>query len=120
MKKRILVVDDSPVIVMILRAQLEEGGYDVITAADGAEGVKKALEEKPDLILLDVIMPKLDGFQTLQELKAQASVKQVPVVMLSVKGDTSAVLESEALGATDYIIKGCEAEELLECIQRYM
>lgn len=104
----------------MLQSQLEVAGYEVITAYDGTTGLKKALEGKPDLILLDVVMPKIDGFTTLRWLKARDETKRVPIIMLSARGETSALLKGEELGATDYVIKGCEAEALLKHIHRYI
>ena len=120
MKKRILVIDDSPFISKLMKAELEESGFEVVTALDGNEGIKKAEEESPDLILLDVMMPEKDGFETLEDLKAQKTTKQIPVIMLSAKGDTSALFEGQELGAADYVIKGCEIPELLKCIKRHI
>ena len=118
--KKILVVDDSPSISMLMKAELEENDFEVVTASDGSEGIKKAEEESPDLILLDVMMPGRDGFETLEDLKAQETTKQIPVIMLSGKGDTSALFEGQELGAADYVIKGCEMPELLKCIRRHI
>lgn len=87
---------------------------------DGNEGIKKAEEESPDLILLDVMMPGKDGFETLEDLKAQETTERIPVIMLSAKGDTSALFEGQELGAADYVIKGCKAPELLKCIKKHI
>ena len=118
--KKILVVDDQPSISMLMKAELEEDGFEVVTASDGNDGIKKAQEESPDLILLDVMMPGKDGFETLEDLKAQETTKQIPVIMLSAKGDTSALFEGQELGAADYVIKGCETPELLKCIKKHI
>lgn len=120
MAKRILVVDDSRLVVEMLKAQLEEGGYEVITASDGVEGVAKADRELPDLVLLDLVMPKQDGFATLRALRRQDSTAHLPVVILSAKGETDFIIKGQELGAADYVIKGCEASELLACIERYI
>lgn len=118
--KKILVVDDDLDIVSMLKKRLEAKNYNVITAMDGREGLAKACQEKPDLILLDIIMPNKDGFTMLKELKAQESVTHIPVIILSAKGETDTLLKGEELEATDYFIKPCDFEELLQYIKKYI
>ena len=118
--KKILVVDDDPEILELTKKGLEANGYKAILALDGVEGLNKAMEEKPDLILLDIIMPNKDGFEMLRELKANAFTRDIPVIMLSAKGETDFLLKGEKFGAVDYFIKPCDWQELLNHIKRYV
>ena len=90
-KRKILVVDDEPDAVEFVRAVMEEAGYDVADAANGVEGLAKARAERPDLIILDVQMPEKDGFSTFTDLRADADLKAVPVVMLTGVGQQTGV-----------------------------
>ena len=117
---RILVIDDEPDVVWGLQKILEARGYEVITALNGLEGLRKASEENPDLILLDVMMPRKNGFQVLQELKADDETRNIPVIFLSVKGETSNLLEGKRLLATDYIVKPYKTEVLLKYVKKYL
>ena len=84
---RILVVDDNPTNLEILRVRLTAQGYEIVTAADGVEALAQARELDPDLVLLDVMMPKLDGISVLKELKQDAKLRFVPVIMVTAKAD---------------------------------
>ncbi|HEX9115754.1 MAG TPA: response regulator transcription factor [Anaerolineae bacterium] len=102
MKKRILVVDDEPRIRRFVRMNLELEGYDVFEAADGLAALDKVREDLPDLVLLDVMMPNLDGFETLARVR---EFSQVPVIILTAKGDEEDLTHGLDLGADDYITK---------------
>ena len=102
MDRKILIVDDEKNIVDIIAFNLKKEGYTVITAADGEEGVQKAMEENPDLILLDIMMPKLDGYRVLKTLRENSNI---PVIILSAKGDDSDKILGLDMGADDYITK---------------
>ncbi len=104
-KTKVLIVDDDAFLSGIYATKLELEGFAVVTARDGEEGLKAALKEKPDLILLDVLMPKLDGFEVLKRLKADDSVKDVPVIMLTNLGQKEDVEKGLTEGAVDYLIK---------------
>ena len=116
---RILIVDDDPEFVNATKAVLERRNHQVITASDGDEGLKKAKDEKPDLILLDIIMPTKDGFHVCEQLKKDSQLADIPVIILTsfaqYKGETnipvSAGLELEAEG---YLDKPVNPEELLD------
>jgi len=118
--KKILVVDDDPDIIALTKKRLEAGGYQVIAAQDGAEGFNKATEENPDLILLDIVMPKKDGFAMLEDLKKNLSTRDIPVIILSAKGETDSLFKGEKFGAVDYFIKPFDWQELLQFIKRYV
>ena len=105
MSKKILVVDDEPNIVKMVANRLKVSGYEVITATDGLDCFEKAQEAKPDLILLDILMPKMDGFLTLKKLKDSIITKDTPVIMFTAKGQGDDVEKAAELGAIDYIVK---------------
>lgn len=119
-KFKILVVDDEPDLVFMVKNILQLNGFEVSTAGNGTEGLKLALKERPDLILLDIIMPEKDGFRMLFELKKDELTRSIPVILLSAKGETSFLFEGERLRANDYIIKPVQAEKLLKYIKRYL
>jgi len=102
---KILVVDDSPALLELYDFTLSSEGYKVETAKDGVEGLKKVAEFKPDLVLLDILMPIKDGFDTLKELRQQKETKTLPVLLLTNVDEQSKVEEGLKLGATDYIVK---------------
>ena len=101
----ILVVDDVPDNVEILQMRLEAQGYEVVTAADGIKALEKIAELTPDLVLLDVMMPKLDGIETVKRLKADASLPFIPVILVTAKADASDVVGGLEAGADDYLTK---------------
>ena len=118
--KKILIVDDEPDAVEFLKNRLKKNNFDVICAADGKEGFSKTLTEKPDLILLDLIMPNRDGFTMLQELKANKSTKEIPVIVVSVKSEIDNIYKSQEYDGVDYIIKPCDFQMILKYIKRYI
>lgn len=109
-KTRILVVDDELSIVKFLRANLEARGYAVFTALDGAEALKIIEMELPDLVILDIMMPKMDGFEVCRRVREWS---QVPIIMLSARGDEKDKVKCLDLGADDYITKPFGASELI-------
>ncbi len=115
-KGRILVVDDEIYIVHILDFSLGMEGYEVITALDGEQALEKARAEKPDLIVLDIMMPKLDGYETCKVLKAEAETKDIPVILLSAKGRNVDQKIGFEVGADDYITKPFSPRKLVERI----
>ena len=115
-KGRILVVDDEIYIVHILDFSLGMEGYEVITALDGEQALEKARNEKPDLIVLDIMMPKLDGYETCKMLKAEEATKDIPVILLSAKGRNVDQKIGFEVGADDYITKPFSPRKLVERI----
>ncbi|MEK7519581.1 MAG: response regulator [Patescibacteria group bacterium] len=105
MEKAILIIEDDKFLRELISQKLNKEGYKVIEAGDGEEGVKKLKEEKPDLILLDLILPGIDGFEVLTRVKEDASVAQIPVIILSNLGQVDDVERGLKLGAVDYLIK---------------
>jgi len=115
-KGKILVVDDEIYIVHILDFSLGMEGYEVLTALDGEQALDKARVEKPDLIVLDIMMPKLDGYETCKRLKADEATKQIPVILLSAKGRNVDQKVGFEVGADDYITKPFSPRKLVERI----
>lgn len=113
MNGTILVADDSMVVRAVLRRQLETDGHTVVEAVNGAEAIDACREYHPDVILLDVEMPVLDGHATLERLKADPQLKDIPVVFLTGRVDTADVVNGLRLGAHDYLRKPFEANELM-------
>jgi DNA-binding response OmpR family regulator len=110
---RILVVDDDPDIRTILKMILTGGGFEVTLAADGEAGWKSASENPPDLLLTDIMMPGLDGFELLQRVRADPRTRSLPVILLSAKSSSDDVARGVDLGADEYLTKPCPKAELL-------
>ena len=104
-KPMVALIEDDPLIAEMYTTKFTKEGYDIKHAADGAAGLELVKKEKPDIILLDIIMPKMDGFQVLTELRKEATFKDTPVIMLTNLGQEEDVQKGRALGATDYFIK---------------
>lgn len=109
----ILVVDDTPDNVEVLQMRLESKGYAVATAADGEEALARIAELTPDLVLLDVMMPKVDGYEVCRRIKADPELKFIPVVMITAKSDRSDVVAGLEAGAEDYLVKPVDPIELV-------
>jgi len=105
MAKRILIVEDDRFLRELIVKKLANEGYDALEAVDGEQGLQKTKEEKPDLILLDLILPGIDGFEVLALKKDDASVSGIPVIILSNLGQKEDVEKGLGLGAVDYLIK---------------
>lgn len=104
-QKRVLVVDDEPDVLLLCRVNLEFEGYEVSTAPDGEAGLEACRELKPDVVLLDVMMPKMDGWQVLEAIKADEELKHIPVVMLTAKVQDEDQIRGWSAGAAEYITK---------------
>ena len=116
--KTILVVDDERHIVRLVQVNLERVGYSVITAFDGVECLEKVKAEAPDLIVLDVMMPRMDGFETLKKLRSDESTKDLPVVMLTARAQDKDVLTGYTHGVDLYLTKPFGPLELITMIDR--
>jgi OmpR family response regulator RpaB len=108
-KQKILVIDDEASIRQIVETRLKLAGYEVITAADGVEALEQAATHQPDLIVLDIMMPKLDGFEVCRELRKNMTT---PIIMLTAKGDITDRIAALELGADDYVVKPFSPREL--------
>ncbi|MEN3015398.1 MAG: response regulator [bacterium] len=115
-KCKILIIDDEENIVDLLSNILAHSGFKSIGALDGPTGIQKAKTEKPHIIILDIMMPEMDGFEVLKRLKEDPETSEIPVIMLTAKTEDSAVIESWRKGAEFYIPKPFEIEELLHVI----
>jgi len=117
---KILVVDDDLEILDLTKKLLERNGYAVSIARNAEECLAEIRKERPDLIILDIIMPERDGISLLNELKGTDSTWDIPVVMLSAKGATNSLFEAQQEGALDYFIKPCNWDQLLAYIKKYL
>lgn len=115
--KKILVAEDEPDIRGLIVFSLQYAGFTVIEASNGEDAVQKAKKEQPSLILLDVRMPKMTGYQACKVLKAQASTKDIPIVFLSARGQEAEIKEGLALGAEEYILKPFAPDELYRRVE---
>jgi DNA-binding response OmpR family regulator len=104
-KKKILVIEDEATLQKALNDVLNQEGYDVSSALDGAKGLELAGEENPDLILLDIILPKMDGFEVLKKLKKDENTSNIPVIILTNLSDINDIQKALDLGATTYLVK---------------
>ena len=111
--KKVLVVDDSPTERHVLVDLLTKNGYQVITAESGEEGVEKAKKELPDLVLMDVVMPGLNGYQATRTLTREESTKNIPIIVCTSKGQETDKIWGLRQGAQDYLVKPINGDELL-------
>ena len=114
--KKILLVEDEPEFRLALRTRLEANGYDIIEAEDGATGLNTARHQNPDLIILDVMLPKMDGFKVARLLKFDVKYKNIPLMMLTVMSQASDRKMGQAVGADAYLTKPYQPQELLDTI----
>jgi len=119
-KPTILVADDEPSIVLSLQVLLQKAGYDVRVARNGEEAVQAVEASPPDLILLDAMMPKRDGFDVCQALRANPALKDLPIIMLTAKSRDVERQKGMALGATDYITKPFSTRDLVAVVRKYL
>jgi CheY-like chemotaxis protein len=119
-KAKILVVDDDASSLELIEAMLVPNGYEIITANDGSKAVAIIIEKKPDLILLDIMMPGLDGYSTLTKIKENKTISKIPVVMLTAMGFQLNKELALRFGAVGYITKPVELAELLKTISRLL
>lgn len=112
-RKKILLVDDSSTILMMEKFILRNDPYILITASNGEEAVQKAAAEKPDLILLDVVMPRMSGFEACRLIRDDDALKHIPIIMVTTRGEAANVETGWVVGCTDYVTKPINAVELL-------
>ena len=118
--KKILIVDDEADIIEILQFVFEANGYKCITALDGEEGLKLARESSPDLILLDVMMPKINGYKISRLLKYDNKYKNIPIIMITARSQEEDKIIGEETGADEYITKPFQVEYVLEKVKNYL
>jgi len=117
---KILIVDDEKLILISTRIVLESVGYVVVTAASGEEAIGKAKEEKPGLILLDIMMPGIDGWETLSRLKDDAETKDIPVIIFTAREHSRGRQLAREMGAADYFQKPFEPDELIAIVEEHL
>ena len=120
MGKRILLVDDTITVLMFEKMMLAGQGYDLQTASDGDEALSSVAKTQPDLILLDIMMPKMDGIETLKRLKDDPDTSHIPVVMVTTKGEPDLIEKAFQAGCDDYITKPLDKLELMTKINIYL
>lgn len=118
--QKILIADDEHKIVMTLEYAFRKAGYEIFIARDGTEVLEIIQNDKPDLILLDIMMPKLDGFSTLNQIKSQEKFKDIKVIFLSAKAGENDIQKGLDLGADDYITKPYSIKKLLERVEELL
>jgi CheY-like chemotaxis protein len=118
--KRILICDDDPVILRLLQVNLELEGFEVLLGHNGEEAVAIAQTEHPDLIILDIMMPRMDGYQACEKLKSLDDTKDIPVVFLSAKAQQSDIEKGKSYGVADYITKPFDPNDLIDVLDRLL
>lgn len=117
-KKKILVVDDDKSMLKIIEARLKHANYEVELAQNGEEAIDAMSKKQPKLVLLDIVMPGLDGFQVLEMMKKNRRTRRIPVIMITSKADDQAVKRAITMGARDYIVKPFSPAVMLEKVRR--
>lgn len=120
MNKKILLVDDSPTAILWQRMILEEDQYEIVVANDGEEGLRLARAERPDLVLLDVTMPRMNGFEALRALRADDDLRDTPIIMVTTRGGMPDVMEGYESGCSEYVTKPLDGAELLMKVRSYL
>jgi len=116
-RKKILLVDDAETILMMERMILNKAGYELITAKDGQEAVSKAQAERPDLILMDVVMPKMNGFEACKQLRGHDTTKAIPIILVTTRGEAESVESGFKSGCDDYVTKPINGLEVLSKVK---
>jgi len=121
MAKKILIVEDDKFLRDLITQKLNAENFDVVIAQDGEEGIRKIEEEKPDLVILDLLLPVIDGFEVLKRMKANSKIADTPVIILSNLGQKEDVERGMALGAKDYMIKAhFTPNEVIDKVKKYL
>ena len=120
MSPRVLVVDDDPQVLRLMRVNLELEGYDVVSAPDGEEALEAVLNERPDVVVCDVMMPGMDGLTVLRNLRSNPRTSKIPFVVVSAKAQRSDVKAALDMGADRYITKPFDPQELLDAVENLL
>ena len=120
MSYKILIIDDEDELIKLEKKRLEKNHYDVITASDGVEGIAKAREFKPDLIVLDVMMPNLDGYSFVQELKRDPEIHSIPILVVSAREQLKDIFAIEGIIKDHYLVKPFDGEALIEKVEKIL
>lgn len=119
-KIKIILIEDDEILSKVIYEELQDAGFDVLQSFDGEEGLKLVMSKKPDLVLLDIVLPKKDGFEVLEELKKFPDTKDIPVIILTMIGGDEDIKRGLQLGANDYIVKSQHAiAEIIEKIKDF-
>jgi len=119
-KKQVLVVDDDPLVVKVLQDPLKRAGYDVEVASHGLEALQKVKEKRPDLIILDILMPLMDGFKVARFLKFDKRFKDIPIIVLTSRATEGERKMGEKVGANEFLYKPFRLPHVLDVVQRYL
>jgi DNA-binding response OmpR family regulator len=119
-RKTILLADDSNTILMMEKMLLATEPYDLVAARDGQEAYDKALSEKPDLIVLDVVMPKLTGFEVCRQLREHEQTKATPILLVTTRGEAENIQKGYEAGCTDYITKPINGSEFISKLRKHL
>ena len=117
---KVLIVDDEPDILLMLRMSLEDEGHDVVMAADGQMALERIAEHRPDLVLLDVMMPVLDGWGVLEEQRTSGGDGAPAIIVLSAKSEEADIARAMSLGARDYVVKPFDLDKLVALVDRIL
>jgi CheY-like chemotaxis protein len=118
--RRILLVDDSRIVLRVVQMILSRGPYEILMASDGQEGVERALAERPDLILMDCMMPRMDGIEAVRQLRANPATRLIPVIMVTTLGEAENMERGFESGCSDYVTKPIEATLLLAKVRDHL
>jgi CheY-like chemotaxis protein len=119
-RKKILVVDDSKTTLFMEQMILRKTPYEIVTAMDGQEALTKAVAERPDLILMDVVMPRMTGFEACRAIRERAETCHIPVILVTTRGEAQNVETGFASGCSDYVTKPIDSVELLAKVRNYV
>ncbi|HLL04548.1 MAG TPA: response regulator [Myxococcaceae bacterium] len=119
-QKKILLVDDSPTVLLMERLLLQDGPYALLSALGGQEAVQLALAERPDLILMDVVMPGMDGFEVCRRLRAEEATRTTPIILVTTRGGAEHVERGYESGCSDYVTKPFDGNELRAKIESFL
>ncbi len=119
-RKKILLVDDSRTVLLMEQMILKKGPYDVVMASDGSEGLERAVAERPDLILMDLVMPRMNGLEAVRELRRNETTRHIPVIMVTTRGEAESVEAGYASGCTDYVTKPIDSNALLAKVRDHL
>ena len=119
-QKKVLIIEDYPATIEMMENVLKTEGIGVITAVDGVSGLKKASSANPDLILLDIMMPEMNGFEVAEKLKAGPKTAKIPIIIVSVRTSEDSIKKGKDLGVQEYIPKPFDPFKLIEVVKKYL
>lgn len=119
-RKKILLVDDSKTVLLMEQMILRKGPYDVVMASDGSEGLDRAVSERPDLILMDLVMPRMSGLEAIRELRRREATRSIPVIMVTTRGEAESMEAGFESGCNDYLTKPIDSVALLAKVRDHL